>query len=141
MGFVAAPAALASRLIEHKLLAGITTPQPAEAAVAGILADGAYRRHVARLRERIAKARARALKALAGAGFTPTEPAGEGIFVWARGQVDGQVLASRLWDAGILAAPGALFSPAGRPTPWTRINVAAAEHAPLVAALAAANRA
>ena len=37
-------------------------------------------------------------------------------------------------------APGSLFSPTGAPTPYTRINVAAAENAPLLQALKAANR-
>lgn len=140
LGYVAAPAALVPRLVERKVLAGISTPHPAEAALAGILADGAYRRHLAGLRERVAKARARALVALPKAGFTPAVPAGEGLFVWAEGAVDAQVLAGRLWDQGVLIAPGALFSPAGAPSRWTRINVAAAEHAPALAALAAANR-
>ncbi|MDB5099220.1 MAG: GntR family transcriptional regulator [Cyanobacteria bacterium RYN_339] len=140
VGYIAAPVALVPLLVERKLLAGMTTPQPAELAVASILADGAYRRYVARLRERVAKARGRALKAIAAAGFTPLEPAGEGMFVWAQGQVDAQVVAARLWQDGILAAPGALFSPSGAASTWMRINVAAAEHAPLLAAMAAANR-
>jgi hypothetical protein len=140
VGFVAAPPALVPALIERKLITGVTTPQPAEMAVASILEDGAYRRHVARLRDRLALARSRALKAVAGAGFTPLDPVGEGIFIWARGEVDSQVLAANLWAEGIVAAPGALFSPSGAPTPWTRINVAAAEHAPLMAAMKAANR-
>ncbi len=140
VGFLAAPAALVPRLVELKVLAGITTPQPTEAAVAGILADGAYRRHVAGLRERVARARARTLAALPKAGLTPVEPAGEGFFVWAEAEVDTQLLAGRLWDEGILLAPGSLFSPGGAPSRMTRINVAAAENAQLLARLAAANR-
>lgn len=140
VGFLAAPSAILPQLLEAKLLSGITTPQPAEAALASILSDGAYRRHIARLRERVARARARGLKAVASAGFTLMEPAGEGIYLWAKGEVDSQVLAARLWEDGIIAAPGSLFSPSGAPTPWTRINVAAAEHPPLLAAMRAANR-
>lgn len=41
---------------------------------------------------------------------------------------------------GILLAAGSLFSPDGRPSTWTRINVAAAESKALVAALKAAHR-
>lgn len=140
VGYVAAPLALVGQLVERKLIAGITTPQPAEVAVASILEDGAYRRHVSRLRDRVAHARARALKAVMSAGFTPLEPAGEGMFIWARGEVDSQVLATNLWAEEIVAAPGALFSPSGAPTPWTRINVAAAEYAPLLEKMRAANR-
>jgi DNA-binding transcriptional MocR family regulator len=62
------------------------------------------------------------------------------MFIWARGQGDATVAATRLWADGILAAPGALFSPAGAASPWMRINVAAAEHAPLLAAMKAANQ-
>jgi DNA-binding transcriptional MocR family regulator len=109
-------------------------------ALASILEDGAYRRHVARLRDRIARTRAIALKAVATAGFTPYEPDGDGLFVWAQAEVDTQVLASALWSEGILLAAGTLFSPDGRPSCWTRINVAAAEQKPLMAALAAAHR-
>jgi DNA-binding transcriptional MocR family regulator len=139
VGYVVAPRALVPALVERKLITGITTPQPAELAVASVLADGGYRRHVGRLRDRVAAARARALKALPDIGFTPVEPAGEGLFVWAQGEVDGQVLATRLWEQGLVAAPGALFSPAGAASRWTRINVAAAEHAPLLRQLRAAN--
>jgi DNA-binding transcriptional MocR family regulator len=140
LGYLAAPPALMPKLVECKLLASITTPQPAEVALASILEDGAYRRHVARLRDRIARTRAIALKAVATAGFTPYEPDGDGLFVWAQAEVDTQVLASALWSEGILLAAGTLFSPDGRPSCWTRINVAAAEQKPLMAALAAAHR-
>lgn len=141
VGFLAAPERLIPRLLEVKQLQGISSPQVCEAAVAGILADGAYRRHAARLRERVAKARARSLKSLAQAGFVAAEPAGEGMFIWAQGERDGQSMAESLWAQGILVAHGALFSPTGAPSRWMRINVAAAENQALWAALAAVNRA
>ncbi len=141
VGYMAAPADMVPQLVERKLLTGITTPQITERAVAAILSDGGYRHHIARLRDRVAKARARALKCLSGAGFVAVDPPGEGLFVWARGERDSQELASALWSEGILVAPGTLFSPAGAPSRFTRINVAAAESAQLMTALAAANRA
>lgn len=140
VGYLAAPEVLIPRLLEAKQSQVITSAQVGEAAVASILADGAYRRHAARLRDRVAKARARSLKALGQAGFTAAEPAGEGMFIWAQGEGDSQALAEALWAQGILIAPGALFSPTGAASRWMRINVAAAENQALWAALAQANR-
>jgi len=137
VGYLAAPPELMPRLVDRKLLSGVTTPQPTEAAVAAILQDGAYRRHVARLQERVARARVRALKSLSAAGFTPAEPAGEGLFVWTQLGCDAHAFGAELYKQGILAAPGHLFSPSATSSTWMRVNVAAAEYAPLMTAMAA----
>jgi DNA-binding transcriptional MocR family regulator len=53
------------------------------------------------------------------------EPQG-GLFVWARlpEGLDAAALAQRAVEEGIMLAPGNVFSPHLKPSPWLRFNVA-----------------
>jgi hypothetical protein len=61
------------------------------------------------------------LQTLGARGYAPD---GQGIFLWADLGTDTNALATRLFDAGYLAAPGSLFSPTQLPSTWMRFNVA-----------------
>ncbi len=124
VGFVAAPAALVPRLIEEKLLSVLSAPSLPEAVVAEVLATGRFRRHIAQLRRRLARAHAQARKALAASGILIDSDRSEGLFLWARVPelVDVDRMVRRGQEAGILLAKGALFSPSGRHSQHLRFN-------------------
>lgn len=68
VGYIAAKPEYVHRLTDMKLLAGLTSSLPAEQIVHHILADGSFRKHVDRLRERVDRARGRCLRKLEALG-------------------------------------------------------------------------
>jgi len=124
IGFLAVPAALVPRLIEAKILSVLSGSGLGEFVLREVLASGKYRRHVERLRDRLAKARAATAMALGGAGLQVEATPGQGIFLWARlpACVDPDRLALEAQAAGILLANGALFSPSGQSRDCLRFN-------------------
>ena len=124
VGFVAAAAALAERLVDTKLLSSLTSPGPLEQAMAWCLGQGEFRRHVERIGAQLAAARARSVRLAREAGCRfATEPAG--LFGWVDVGADTDALAQTLLDAGWLTAPGSLFHVDRRPTTLMRVNFAA----------------
>src|SRR5690606_31927643 len=109
VGFVACDANLASELADLKMLAGLTSPEVGERIVYRVLAQGHYRRHVQRLRERIAQARPRVERRLEAAGLAIGQGMPGGMFVWADAGVDTGAIAREMYEHGYLMAPGALF--------------------------------
>jgi len=125
VGFVAASPALAHRLVDTKLLSTLTTPATLEQALAWCLEQGALRRHGERLNAQLAAARARCVKAAREAGFAFATPP-QGLFGWLDVGIDTDRAAQQLLDEGWLCAPGSLFHAVPRPSPFMRVNFAAA---------------
>ncbi len=123
VGYVAASAALAERLIDTKLLSSLTTPGPLEEAVALCLQQGLLRRHAERVVAQLDAARARTVRLAQAAGcHFVTPPAG--LFGWVDVGTDTETLAQQLLDEGWLIAPGTLFHATPRPTSLMRVNFA-----------------
>lgn len=129
VGYVAGQQALIRRLVDGKLLGSPTSPELGEQVVHRILADGQYRRHVDRLRERVNQARGRCLSALAALGCEVAHRPHAGMFVWADCGRDSEVLARDALAQGLLLAPGVLFSPQSLPSRMVRVPVSMAEDA------------
>ncbi len=137
VGFLAAPAGLAERMVDVKLLGTLTTPGLLERAVAVCLEQGWLRRHSERVVARLEAARARAVTLAEGAGCRfVTPPAG--LFGWVDTGVDTERLATEMLDDGWLLAPGAVFHADRRPSTLMRINFATTQDAAFWKAFAAA---
>ncbi|MBK9137028.1 MAG: PLP-dependent aminotransferase family protein [Betaproteobacteria bacterium] len=128
VGYVAAPPALAERLIDTKMLGTLTTPAPLEQAIAWCLEQGALRRHAERVAALLAAARARTVRLAREAGCRFVTPP-EGLFGWIDVGADTEPLAHLLLDEGWLTAPGTLFHATPRPTTLMRINFGTAQDA------------
>ena len=141
VGFLTAEPGLLEELVYFKLVSGMSTPGINERLVHAVLMEGHVRKHLERLRDRLAKAQERACRRLEGAGFRLFTEPGAGMFVWARperGEPDALLLARKALAEGILLAPGHLFSPDQRPGSWLRFNVAHCDSDPLFRFLAKA---
>jgi len=139
VGFIACAPELARELTDLKMLVGLTTPEPGERVVYRALSEGHYRRHLERLRARLAQAREPLLRRLERLGMAPFGgAAGAGMFVWADTGLDTQPLAESLLDQGFLTAPGSLFSPDQRPSTWMRFNIATSGNPRMLEALESA---
>ncbi len=128
VGFLAAPARLAERFVDTKLLSTLTTAAPLERAITVCLEQGALRRHAERIVTRLDAARARTVRLAreAGCGFV-TPPAG--LFGWVDVGTDTERLVQPLLDQGWLIAPGALFHATPRPSTQMRVNFATGQDA------------
>ena len=126
VGYMALPPALVDRLVDTKLLTGLTTPGLTERAVAHCLESGQLRRHAERVMQQLEAARNRTVKlALAHGCRFAAEP--RGLFGWVDVGVDTQRLARNMLERGWLIAPGALFHASPRPTCLMRINFASSQ--------------
>ncbi|MEZ5602947.1 MAG: PLP-dependent aminotransferase family protein [Burkholderiaceae bacterium] len=135
VGFVACDAALARSLTDLKMLVGLTSPEFGERVVFRVLSEGHYRRHLDRLRARLAAAQEPALRAIERLGLRPFATPGVGMFVWADAGIDTHPVARAMLDRGYLMAPGSLFLPDQRPSTWMRFNIANSTNPAMLAAL------
>ena len=148
VGFLAAAPALVERAIDRKLLTTLGAPGLTERALAIALEQGALRRHVERIAQRLAAARTRTVRLAHEAGFAFATPP-QGLFGWIDAGVDTDQLAAHLHSQGWLLTPGSLFfvggtrAPIGtdgeraavktspRPSTLMRVNFAVAQEARL----------
>ena len=129
VGYIAAHADRIRQLTDAKLLCGLTSAELGERVVHRVLADGQYRKHVLRLRERIDSTRERCLRAVEGMGLQVVHEPVAGMFVWVDAQQDTEALSRRAAQEGLLLAPGVLFSPSQQPSTLLRLSVAIADDA------------
>lgn len=131
-GFVIAQPDAIDALTRLKLLTSLTTPAFAERMIHLMLAGGHYRKHVARIRDRLDVRRTRMAQALERAGWMLATVPDAGMFLWARHpEVDDSLYtAEGARREGIRLAPGASFRPLHDASAWMRFAVAcvATEH-------------
>ncbi|MBA1378756.1 aminotransferase-like domain-containing protein [Pseudomonas brassicacearum] len=125
IGYVVAQPEVIKRLAEVKMVTGIGCSLLAENVVATLLANGAYRKLLQRLRVRLNKQMANTLRLLDPAHWEVfAEPSG-GLFVWARPR---HVQADRVRQIAeqlqIQLSQGSTFLPQGQACDWLRLNVA-----------------
>ena len=117
VGYLVAPPELALALADQKLLGALTTPEFGERVIARVLIERRYARHCAGLRANLDAARTTVLARLRKLGARVFAEDAQGMFLWADLGTDTNALATRLFDAGYLAAPGSLFCPSQLPFP------------------------
>lgn len=126
VGFVAGPVEVTTRLARIKAMSALASSELSERLVLGVLTQPHYRRHLETLRRRLASTQQRVQEALLSRGVDLAFRPSAGMFLW--GRLRSKDTVSKLWRsavaAGVLLAPGELFRPDGRATPYWRFNVA-----------------
>ena len=134
VGYVAASPDVSRRLARTKALSALASSELVEQLVLGVLTLPHYRRHLESLRRRLAASQQRVQEALLSRGAELAFRPVAGLFLW--GRLRSRHTVSRLWRAaaaaGVLLAPGELFRPDGRATPYWRFNVAQSDGDELV---------
>jgi DNA-binding transcriptional MocR family regulator len=147
VGYIAAPPALYESFLEQKLLSVMTTSEFDERLIYEMLTDGGYRKHVERVKNRLAQHKPAVVKGLRDAGLVPLEQDYAGVFVWAAlpEGVHTETLVRDAAERGFGLTPGSLFFLDCEHAPWLRFNAAASNDARLFdylrASLAALDRA
>ena len=127
VAYIAAAPELIHELTDQKLLGGLTSALPGEQIVHRVLAEGQYRKHVDRLRERVDRARHRCLRRLEALHCISSEEPVAGMFTWVDCGMDAEVLARHAAAEDLLLAPGVLFSPRQAPSRMLRMPVSLAD--------------
>jgi DNA-binding transcriptional MocR family regulator len=94
--------------------------------IAGVLTGGSYRKHMDEVRQRLTRARKKAIDRLAPLGITPWIIPRGGFFLWCRlpeGH-DSAVIARRCMENKVVLAPGNVFSVSQSAASFLRFNVA-----------------
>jgi len=132
VGFIACERELARELTDRKLLAALTTPELGERVIHQVLVEGHYRKHVERLRTRLAARREPVLAQLEQLGLRAVVDPQGGMFAWLDAGRDSNVLAAHAYEQRLLLAPGSLFSPSQQPSSRLRFNLASSSHPDLL---------
>ncbi|MEI8297493.1 MAG: PLP-dependent aminotransferase family protein [Pseudomonadota bacterium] len=126
VGYLVAPAEAAPRLVRLKTLSALASSELSERLVLDALTQPHYRRHLESLRRRLAASQQSVQEALLARGVDLAFRPAAGMFLW--GRLRSRESVGKLWrtaaEAGVLLAPGELFRPDGRATPYWRFNVA-----------------
>lgn len=124
-------------LADLRMVTGMASSPLNAELVGSMLMDGSYRRHVERIRTRLAQRRQIVKTKLARLGIVPwTEPAG-GMFLWCElpDGADAADVARRALTENVVLAPGNAFSVSGAATSFVRFNVTQMEGDKVYAAL------
>ncbi|MFO0678505.1 MAG: PLP-dependent aminotransferase family protein [Polyangiaceae bacterium] len=128
VGYVVAPKGLVARLVRRRVLVDRQGDHAGEAALADLMEDGTFDRHVGRVRRAYAERRSVLVAALAktlGSALTFTVPPG-GTALWARASrgIDVDAWVRRAEDGGVRVHAGRRFAFDGRPRPFLRVGFA-----------------
>lgn len=137
VGYLAAPAALVDGFADAKLLSIMSSSDFDEHLVHEILVGGGYRKHLERLRLRLARQWPGVLRGLRNAGFSVAETAHAPLYAWAAlpPGVDEDGLVRDAADNGYTLAPGRIFHTRADPPPHLRFSTARANDPRLFAYL------
>lgn len=126
VGFMLANPTLMQQLLQLKMRSGLTTSQVMERVVYAAITDGRWRKHLKRLRQRLAEAQQEVSQQLTRLGFERFVEGDEGMYLWTRHPAiaDSAALVDDALEQGIMLGPGQLFMVDSRPTGWMRFNVA-----------------
>ncbi len=137
VGYIAADESLVPQLVDQKMMAALTTPEFGERVVHKILSEGHYRKHLERLRSKLAGRRNGAIAGLEAAGVRFPDLAPCGLFAWGDVGRDSSAVANSMLAQGFVLAPGSLFDPQQAPSQRMRFNLATSSHPDMLRALAA----
>lgn len=127
VGYIAGAPERIAALCDLKMVTVVSTSDFVERVVHQLISAGQYRRHISRLKARLAEAHGPAVKALERTGLKvhPGDPNGYYLWVELPEMTDEFELARRAASQGIFLAPGSVFYPDRHgPYPAMRVNVA-----------------
>lgn len=126
LGYVAARPEWITPITDLRIATAISGSMLSARLVNRALSDGSYRRHMDRLRTRLSRCRQQVELRLAEIGVLPWTRPASGMFLWCRlpGDADAAEVARRGLEAGIVFAPGNVFSAGQAWGSYMRFNAA-----------------
>jgi len=142
-GYIAARADWIAGLVDLQVATSFGGPSPVAAMlIADVLAGGTYRKHMAGLRQRLARARGRLAGRLGELGLEPWIMPRGGFYLWCSlpGGLDSAQMARRCLEDGVVLAPGNVFSVSQTAGQYLRFNVTQSDDPRVEGSLKAAMR-
>lgn len=129
-GYIAASTDWIDGLTDLKIATGFSSGNLAPELIHAVLKDGSYRKHMAGLRDRLAKSMTATANRLQSLGITPEITPDAGLFLWCRlpDGIDAAQTARAALAEGIVLAPGNVFSLSQSAGNLMRFNVAQCEN-------------
>jgi DNA-binding transcriptional MocR family regulator len=126
LGYVAARQDWIAAITDLRIATGLWGSPLAAELVLTALSDGSYRRHMEKVRARLARARHDVARRLRAIGIEPWIEPAAGLFLWCRlpGGVDAAEVARRGLSERIVFAPGNVFSVGQHARDFMRFNAA-----------------
>lgn len=126
VGYIAAPPAFVDTFVEAKLLSTMASSEFDERLVHEMLVEGGYRKHIERVRMRLARQWPGVVKGLREAGLHIEEGEYASFFAWAAlpEGIDEELLVRDAADNGIQLSPGAVFHSNAPPGAYLRVSTA-----------------
>jgi len=127
VGFIAGPPAIINALCDLKMVTLVSTSDFVERVVCQLITGGQYRKHLQRLKARLASVQTSAFQRMTQAGLRLFAPYSGGYYTWASlpegmSELD---LVRRAAAEGIFIAPGSVFYPDRQSTQASmRVNIA-----------------
>lgn len=140
-GYIAARPDWIEGLVDLQVATSFGGPSPiATALIADVLAGGTYRKHMAELQQRLARARNRVADRLHALGLEPWIMPRGGFYLWCRlpDGLDSAQIARRCLQDGVVLAPGNVFSVSQSAGQFLRFNVTQSDDPRVEASLTAA---
>lgn len=127
VGYVAAAPNVINRLMQYKMMSGLTSSSLAEQVTLNVIRQPAYRKHLKALRLRLGQAQKEMHQFLDSINWDVFCVPDNGYYIYTRphaNAADSRLIAEEAKKAGLLFAPGYLFHPDHSDSPWIRFNVA-----------------
>ncbi len=136
-GYIACRSDWIRGLADLRMVTGMAASPFNAEVVESMLVDGSYRRHVERIRSRLAQQRQIVKAKLARLGIVPSIEPGGGMLLWCQlpHGADAAEVARRALADGVVLAPGNAFSVSSPATSFMRFNVTQMEGDKVYAAL------
>jgi DNA-binding transcriptional MocR family regulator len=125
-GYVAARPDWVAAITDLRIATGMSGSALSAELVHTALTEGSYRRHMEKVRTRLARARADAIRRLKGIDIHPWVTPAAGLFLWCRlpDGVDAIAIARQGLEQNIVFAPGNAFSHSQAASHYLRFNAA-----------------
>ncbi|NIY46322.1 PLP-dependent aminotransferase family protein [Cedecea colo] len=127
VGYIVAAQNILSQLMKYKMLSGLTSSLISETITLNVIKQPEYRKFIKALRSKLTQAQKEMALFFQEVGWECfCIPAG-GYYIYARpvgSTVDSRIISEKAKNAGLLFAPGYLFHPEHKASPWIRFNVA-----------------
>ena len=136
-GYIATKPDWIDKLLDLKIATSFGGGNLSSSIVLSVLRDGSYHKHMAQVRQKLARAMTDCATQLGALGISPITPTGAGMFLWARlpHEMDAAALAHEALKQNIILAPGNIFSLAKSASSLMRFNVTQSLHPRILALL------
>ncbi|HHD7473815.1 TPA: PLP-dependent aminotransferase family protein [Klebsiella oxytoca] len=127
VGYIVAAQNILSQLMKYKMLSGLTSSLISETITLNVIKQPEYRKYIKTLRSKLTQAQKDMALFFQEVGWEVFCIPTGGYYIYARpigSTADSRVISEKAKNAGLLFAPGYLFHPEHKTSPWIRFNVA-----------------